>query len=125
MIPQTDSTEFQLAVLEKVRSAYESDSDLNDRVLLNAIFLNYRRGGGMRLSKFGSDICVQNKLYDFAAIDLPRSIKGSVLYTSLDRICKTPYYVEGFKVYISDEIVLTELTFCCDDFEKLFQIYLT
>lgn len=123
MIPQTDSTKLQIDVLDKVRSVYESDSDLEDRVLLNAIFLNYRRGGGLRLSKFGTEICVDNKLYEFTPVQLPREIKHSVLCTSLDRICKTPYYIDGLNVFISDEIVLTELTFCCDDFEKLFLIY--
>ena len=124
MIPQTDSTELQLQVLEQVRSVYEIDSDLTDRILLKSIFDNFRSGGGMRLSEFGQKICREHKLYEFAPIALPRNMKRSVLLTSLDRICKTPYYIEGFVIFISDEIVLTELTFCCDDFEKLFLIYL-
>lgn len=124
MIPQTDSTEFQLEVLSKVRAVYESDSDLTDRLLLKSIFDNFRSGGGMRLSKFGTDIVNDNNLYEFTKISLPRDYKKSVLYTSLDRICKTPYYVDGFNIYISDAMVVTELTFCCDDFDKLFSIYL-
>lgn len=124
MIPQTDSTEFQLDVLAKVRTVYEPDSDLTDRLVLKSIFFNFRAGGGMRLSDFGKDLCKDNKLYEFTSIPLPRDMKRSVLFLSLDRICKTPYYVEGYNIFISDAVVVTELTFCCDDFEKLFLIYI-
>lgn len=124
MVPKTDNTEFQLEVLKAVRNVYETESDLTDRMLLKSLFDNYRSGGGMRLSKFGIELCSSNKLYEFTKISIPRDINKSVLFTALDRICKTPYYVDSSNVYLSDEIVVTELTFCCDDFEKLFSMYL-
>lgn len=124
MIPKADNTQFQLEVLSKVRSVYEEESNLDDRVLMNAVFANFRTGAGMRLSTFGKDLCIKHNLYEFTRIELPRDLQKSILFTSLDRICSTPYYVEGYSVLISDAVVITELTFCDDDFQRLFDIYL-
>lgn len=124
MIPKTSSTEYQNEVLEKVREVYESESEITDRMLLMSIFENFRTGGGLRLSKFGFDICNSNELYEFIKIPLKREDRNSVVYTSMDRICTSPYYVVGYDIYISDILVVTQLTFCCDDFQKLFATYM-
>lgn len=121
MFPQaTNSTEFQIEVLTKVKEVHESDAEITDRMLLISIFENFRTGGGLRLSKFGFSICNDNNLYEFTKIPLPRELKSSIIFTSLDRICCSPYYVDGYYIYLSDALVVTELTLCCDDFKMLF-----
>lgn len=124
MIPSNNSTEFQLNVLKNVRSVYETDAELTDRTLLTSIFENFRTGGGMRLSKFGYEICREYKLYEFTKIELKKEFKTSIIFTSLDRICKEPYYVIGNEIYLSDGCVIAELTLCCDDFKQLFSLYM-
>jgi hypothetical protein len=124
MIPKTNSTEYQNEVLEKVRDVYESEAEITDRMLLMSIFENFRTGGGLRLSKFGFDICNGKELYEFVKVPLKREDRNSVVYTSMDRICTSPYYVNGYDIYISDMMVVTQLTFCCDDFQKLFAVYM-
>lgn len=123
MITSVDSTVYQLETLALVREVYETESELNDRFLLISIFENYRTGGGLRLSKFGYELCVKNKLYEFTKIPLTPDCNKSIIYTSLDRICKSPYFSNGKEIYISDIIIVTELTLCCDDFKKLFSMH--
>ena len=124
MIPPTDRTDSQMEVLSKIRSVQVEKSDLTDRLVLKSLFENYRSGSGMRLSKFGKELCIEHELYAFAKFNIPKGTKKSVLFITLDRLCKEPYYVEGFDVFLSDAQVITELTFCCDDFEKLIKLYL-
>lgn len=124
MIPKTDSTEIQNDVLEKVREVYEFDSELSNRILLISIFYNYRTGGGLRLSKLGYDICEENNLYDFTPINIKSGDRNSLIYTSLDRICTSPYYIKGNMLFLSDGLVLAQLTFCNDDFIKLFSAFM-
>ncbi|AQW88736.1 hypothetical protein pEaSNUABM50_00207 [Erwinia phage pEa_SNUABM_50] len=124
MIPKTNSTEIQFDVLVKIREVYEFDSELSDRMLLISIFDNYRTGGGLRLSKLGYTICAENNLYDFTPIPIKSQDRNSMVYTSLDRICTSPYYIKGDVLYLSDELVLAQLTFCRDDFMKLFAAFM-
>jgi hypothetical protein len=124
MIPKTNSTEFQYTVLNAIREVYDFDCDLSDRMILISIFDNYRTGGGLRLSKLGFKICSENFLFEFTAIPMKRSQKTSSVFTSLDRICTTPYYVDGETLYLSDDLVIAQLTFCRDDFNKLFAAFL-
>lgn len=125
MMPQfTDSTDFQMEVLKKVREVHESEAELTDRMIFKSIFENYRTGSGLRLSKFGFNLCIENNLYTFTKIPLQREFKSSIIFTSLDRICRSPYYVDGYHIYLSDSIVVTELTLYCDDFKMLFSMYL-
>ncbi|USL83635.1 hypothetical protein A4_559 [Escherichia phage A4] len=113
MIPQpTNSTEFQNEVLIKVKEVHESDAEITDRMLLMSIFENFRTGGGLRLSKYGFMICEENNLYEFTKIPLLREFKSSIIFTSLDRICRSPYYVDGYYIYLSDAMIVTELTLC-------------
>ncbi|EMR6008594.1 hypothetical protein WJW27_005451 [Escherichia coli] len=122
--PSHNSTEYQNSVLSKVREVHESDSEITDRMLLMSIFENFRTGGGLRLSKFGYGICKENNLYEFTKIPLKREFKSSIMFTSLDRICTSPYYVEGPYIYLSDAMIIAELTLCCDDFKQLFSIHM-
>jgi hypothetical protein len=125
MIPEPhNSTEFQNNVLLKVREVHESDAELTDRMLLMSIFENFRTGGGLRLSKFGYTICKENILYEFTKIPLQREFKSSIIFTSLDRICTSPYFVEGQYIYLSDAMIVTELTLCGDDFRMLFSMHM-
>ncbi|ELW0836218.1 hypothetical protein ACRYKS_21695 [Escherichia coli] len=125
MIPEPhNSTEFQNDVLLKVREVHGSDAELTDRMLLMSIFENFRTGGGLRLSKFGYTICKENILYEFTKIPLQREFKSSIIFTSLDRICTSPYYVEGQYIYLSDAMIVTELTLCGDDFRMLFSMHM-
>jgi len=124
MIPKTNSTEIQYQVLNAVREVFDFESDLSDRMILSAIFNNYRTGGGLRLSKLGYTICSDNKLYDFIAIEMKKQDRNSNVFTSLDRICTSPYYVVGDTLYLSDDLVIAQLTFCRDDFSKLFAAFL-
>lgn len=125
MFPEANnSTEFHLEVLNKVKEVHESDAEITDRMLLVSLFENFRTGGGLRLSKFGFEICKENELYEFTKIPLQREFKSSIIFTSLDRICVSPYYVDGQYIYLSDAIVVTELTLCGDDFKKLFSIHM-
>lgn len=125
MIPEPhNSTEFQNDVLLKVREVHGSDAELTDRMLLMSIFENFRTGGGLRLSKFGYAICKENILYEFTKIPLQREFKSSIIFTSLDRICTSPYYVEGQYIYLSDAMIVTELTLCGDDFRMLFSMHM-
>lgn len=125
MIPEpTNSTEYQMEVLKKIKEVHESEADMSDRMLLMSIFENFRTGSGLRLSKFGFELCQEHLLYQFSKIPLTREFKSSIIFTSLDRICKSPYYVQGNLIYISDAIVVTELTFCEDDFKRLFEMYM-
>lgn len=124
MIPQTNSTEIQQKILKIIKEVYEFDSELSDRMILISLFDNYRTGGGLRLSKLGFDICVNNNLYEFSSVPIKKEYRNSMVYTSLDRICKSPYYIIGDKLYLSDESILVQLTFCCDDFYKLFSVFL-
>lgn len=124
MIPKTNNNEeIQFEVLGKIREVHEYDSDLNDRIMLIAIFKNYRTGGGLRLSEFGYNLCNEYKLYSFTPIPLKKEDKNSFVYTSLDRICTSPYYIEGNTLYLSDDVVLTQLTFYCDDLRKTFKSF--
>lgn len=123
MITPVDSTVIQLETLALIREVYESEAELTDRFLLISIFENYRTGGGLRLSKFGFELCKEYNLFEFTKIPLTRNYKPSIMYTSLDRICSSPYYSNGKEIFISDAIIITELTFCCDDFEKLFSMH--
>jgi hypothetical protein len=124
MIPKTNSTEFQYKVLGSIREVHDFDCDFSDRMILISIFDNYRTGGGLRLSKLGYRICEENSLYEFLAIPLKRNDRTSNVFTSLDRICTTPYYVDGDTLYLSDDLVIAQLTFCSDDFNKLFATFL-
>lgn len=124
MIPKTNSTEYQYAVLKSIKEVHEFDSDLSDKMILMSIFDNYRTGGGLRLSNLGYQICSDNSLYDFAPIPIKKTDRNSYVYTSLDRICTTPYYVRGDTLYLSDDLVIAQLTFCSDDFAKLFAAFL-
>lgn len=124
MIPKTNSTEIQLEVLTRMKEVYEFDSDLSDRMLLISIFFNYRTGGGLRLSKLGFEICSEHKFYEFTPIPLKKENRNSLIYTSLDRVCTTPYYIQGDTLYLSDDLVLAQLTFCRDDFAKLFAAFM-
>ena len=124
MVPRTNSTEIQYGVLNAIKKVYEFDSELNDRMILLSIFDNYRTGGGLRLSKLGFQICEDNSLYEFLAIPLKKQDRNSNVYTSLDRICTTPYYIEGDTLYSSADLVIAQLTFCRDDFSKLFAAFL-
>lgn len=125
MMPRvTDSTNYQLEVLNKVKDVHELEADITDRMLLRSIFNNYRSGAGLRLSKFGYEICTENNLYEFTKIPLQREIKSSIIFTALDRICVSPYYSDGCYIYLSDGMVVTELTFCCDDFKILFEMHM-
>ncbi len=125
MIPEPhNSTEFQNDVLLKVREVHGSDAELTDRMLLMSIFENFRTGGGLRLSKFGYTICKENILYEFTKIPLQREFKSSIIFTSLDRICTSPYYVEGQYIYLSDAMIVTELTLCGDDFRMLISMHM-
>jgi hypothetical protein len=124
MIPKTNSTEIQLEVLMKIKEVYRFDSDLSDRLLLISIFFNYRTGGGLRLSKLGFDICSKFNLFDFTPIKLQKKDRNSLVYTSLDRVCTSPYYIQGETLYLTDEFVLAQLTFCRDDFAKLFAAFM-
>ena len=125
MIPEPhNSTEFQNDVLLKVREVHGSDAELTDRMLIMSIFENFRTGGGLRLSKFGYTICKENILYEFTKIPLQREFKSSIIFTSLDRICTSPYYVEGQYIYLSDAMIVTELTLCGDDFRMLFSMHM-
>lgn len=124
-MPQvTDSTEFQLEVLNKIKDVHELEADITDRMLLRSIFDNYRSGAGLRLSKFGYEICEENKLYEFTKIPLQRELKNSIIFTALDRICTSPYFVDGYYIYLSDGMVVTELTLCGDDFKMLFEMHM-
>lgn len=124
MIPKTNSTEIQYEILIAVKQVYEFDSELNDRMILLSIFENYRTGGGLRLSKLGYQICEDNSLYEFTPIPLKKQDRNSYVYTSLDRICTSPYYIVGDTLYLSDDLVIAQLTFCRDDFSKLFAAFL-
>lgn len=124
MIPKTNSTEYQHQVLNTIKEVYEFDCELSDRMILISIFDNYRTGGGLRLSKLGYQICNENSLYDFALIPIKKTDRNSTVYTSLDRICTTPYYVDGDTLYLSDDLVIAQLSFCRDDFAKLFAAFL-
>ena len=124
MIPKTNSTEYQYEVLNSIKEVHEFNSDLSDKMILMSIFDNYRTGGGLRLSNLGYQICNDNSLYDFAPIPIKKTDRNSNVYTSLDRICTTPYYVRGDILYLSDDLVIAQLTFCSDDFAKLFAAFL-
>lgn len=124
MIPKTNSTEYQYQVLKSIREVHEFDSELSDKMILMSIFDNYRTGGGLRLSELGYQICNDNSLYEFLPVPIKKSDRNSNVYTSLDRICTTPYYVRGDTLYLSDDLVIAQLTFCCDDFAKLFATFL-
>ncbi|AMM43780.1 hypothetical protein FDG95_gp215 [Pectobacterium phage vB_PcaM_CBB] len=124
MIPKTNSTEYQYQVLKSIREVHEFDSELSDKMILMSIFDNYRTGGGLRLSELGYQICNDNSLYEFLPVPIKKSDRNSNVYTSLDRICTTPYYVRGDTLYLSDDLVIAQLTFCCDDFAKLFAAFL-
>lgn len=123
MIPQNNSTLFQHKVLDAIKEVYDS-SGISERILLMSIFFNYRTGGGLRLSDKGYQICIENSLYEFHEVQLPRVQQTSLLFTSLDRICESPYYVLGSKIFISDRLVLTHYTLCGNDFEKAFDSFL-
>ncbi|WNA15929.1 hypothetical protein XaC1_286 [Xanthomonas phage XaC1] len=122
MIPHTDRTEIQTNVLNLIKSIHENDG-ISDRIILMNIFENYRTGGGLRLSSAGYDICIKNSLYIFYEVHLPRVKQTSMIFTSLDRICKTPYYALGNKIFLSDRMVFTHYTLCGDDFEKTFESF--
>lgn len=124
MIPKTNSTEYQNEVLEKIRDVYESEAEITDRMLLMSIFENFRTGGGLRLSKFGFDLCIEHSLYEFVKIPLKKEDRNSIVYTSMDRVSTSPYYIKGFDIYISDMMVVTQLTFCNDNFQQLFATYM-
>ncbi|SOK58484.1 hypothetical protein [Yersinia phage fHe-Yen9-04] len=124
MIPKTNSTEIQVDVLIKIREVYEFDSELSDRMILISIFDNYRTGGGLRLSKLGYNICTEYDLYEFTPIPIKKEDRNSMVYTSLDRICTSPYYIKGDVLYLSDELVMAQLTFCRDNFVKLFLAFM-
>lgn len=124
MIPKSSSTEYQIEVLEKIRDVYESEAEITDRMLLISIFDNFRTGGGLRLSKFGYELCVGHELYEFVKIPLKREDRNSVVYTSMDRVCTSPYFISGPDIYISDMLVVTQLTLCCDNFQQLFATYM-
>ncbi|EBS4516809.1 hypothetical protein DQT32_05275 [Salmonella enterica subsp. enterica serovar Braenderup] len=124
MIPKTNSTEIQLEVLMKIKEVYDFDSDLSDRLLLISIFFNYRTGGGLRLSKLGYEICSKFGLFEFTPIPLQKKDRNSLVYTSLDRVCTSPYYIQGETLYLTDDLVLAQLTFCRDDFAKLFAAFM-
>lgn len=116
----SNSTEYQNNVLRKIKEIHESDAAITDRMLLMSIFENFRTGGGLRLSKYGFKLCEENKLYEFTKIPLRKDFKSSIMFTSLDRICAEPYYVDGQYIYLADIMIVTELTLCCDDFKMLF-----
>lgn len=125
MIPKANSTDtVQLDLLKRVREVHEYDSALSDRMMLISLFMNYRTGGGLRLSEFGFNVCKDNNLFEFTPVPLKREEKTSFVYTSLDRICTSPYYIEGNQLYLSDEIVLTQLTLYCDDLMKTFKSFM-
>lgn len=122
MISQNDGTEYQELVLQKIKEVYDS-TGISDRIVLMSIFHNYRTGGGLRLSDKGYEICHLNNLYEFHEVQLPRLNQTSMLFTSLDRICKSPYYVLGNSLYLSDRIIVTHYTLCGGDFEKIFYTF--
>ena len=124
MIPKTNSTEIQNEILKSIKEVYEFDSELSDRMILISIFDNYRTGGGLKLSKLGYRICNENSLYEFIPISMKKQDCNSKVFTSLDRICTTPYYIVGDTLYLSDDLVIAQLTFCNDDFAKLFATFL-
>lgn len=122
MISQNDGSEYQEKVLNKIKEVYDSDG-ISDRIVLMSIFHNYRTGGGLRLSDKGFEICKFNNLYEFHEVPLPRLKQTSLLFTSLDRICKSPYYVLGNSLFISDRIIITHYTLCGGDYEKIFDTF--
>lgn len=124
MLPKTNSTDIQNSILNKIKKVQDFDSELSDRMILISIFDNYRTGGGLRLSKFGYTICLENKLFEFVPIPFTKENRNSMIYTSLDRICTSPYYIKGDVLYLSDELVMAQLTFCSDDFFKLFSAFM-
>lgn len=75
----------------------------------------------MKLSPKGFTLCTEYNLYEFVefAIDFKKS-NSSLFSTSLDRVCKTPYYIKGLKCYISDPEIFTLLTMYEDNFDYLF-----
>lgn len=122
MISQNDGTEYQDIVLNKIKEVYDSNG-ISDRIVLMSIFHNYRTGAGLRLSEKGYEICKNNSLYEFHDVPLPRLKQTSLLFTSLDRICKSPYYVLGNTLFLSDRIIVTHYTLCGGDFEKIFDTF--
>lgn len=92
-------------------------------MMLISLFSNYRTGGGLRLSEFGYNVCIEHNLLEFTPVPLKREDKNSFVYTSLDRICTTPYYIKGNELYLSDDIVLTQLSLYCDDLKKTFKSF--
>lgn len=126
MIPKSFSPELdkQNQVIEKIKEVYEFESELTDRMVMLSIFENFRTGGGLRLNKLGFDICTEFDLYEFTPVPLNKGDRNSLVYTSLDRICTSPYYIDSKYLYLSDELVLTQLTFSCDDFRKLFAAFM-
>ncbi len=120
MIPKTNSTEYQKEILSVIKGVYEFDSELSDRMILISIFDNYRTGGGLRLSKLGYKICLENSLYEFFPIQLKKGENSSTIFTSLDRVCTTPYYISAGVLYLSDVMIISTLTLCSDDFSILF-----
>lgn len=122
MIPKTNSADIQMDILNKVREVYEVD--LSDRMLLISVFSNYRTGGGLRLSDLGYNICVENSLFEFTKVPFKKNFKNSLVLSQLDRVCTSPYYIKDDYIFLSDDLVLAQLTICSDEFDKMFKAFL-
>lgn len=122
MVPRNDGAEIQRQVLKKVKKVLDTEFEC-DRMMFQKIFSNFRTGSGLRLSKFGYETCVQNKIYEFFEISLPYREQSSILFTSLDRICTEPYYVLNDKIFLSDRLVVTHYTLCGNSFKSTFEIF--
>lgn len=125
MVPVSNNTSMiHSEFIEKIRSVHITETELSDRMLLKSLIANYRTGGGLKLSKYGFTLCIEYKILEFIKIPISNEEKNSSLFVvSLDRICESPYYIEGNFCFISDISIATQLTLYCDNFNFLFSNY--
>lgn len=116
---RVDSNHIHSEFLEKIKEYYVDSEQLSDRMILLSLFTNYRADSGLRLSKFGFDLCVKHGILNFTCINFDKKYNNSNIITALDRLCASPYYIIGSNIYLSDDMIVTFLSMASDDFEKM------
>lgn len=86
------------------------------------VLQNYRTGAGLRLSKFGFDMCKEHELYEFVDFEFINDVNSSFLMI-LDRVSAGPYYVENKTIYLSDRYLAALALMYEKDFFKVFDVF--
>lgn len=97
---QYDPVLIHEELLGKIRE-FGLSEQCSDRILLMSVFQNYRTGAGLRLSKFGFDMCKEYTLYEFVECEFSNEL-NSIFLMSMDRVSSGPYYIENNKIFLSD-----------------------